>query len=36
MDIVKQYKKILNQLDEPFPENFVLKDIVDRYGKKPG
>ena len=35
MDFIKQYRKILNQLDEPFPDNFALKDIVDRYGKKP-
>ncbi|MGD0382696.1 MAG: hypothetical protein ABSA77_04175 [Thermoguttaceae bacterium] len=33
MDIVKQYQRILKQLDEPFPEKFPLQDIVDRYGK---
>jgi hypothetical protein len=36
MDIVKQYQRILQQLDEPVPENFILQDIVTRYGKKPG
>jgi hypothetical protein len=35
MDIVKQYQRILKQLDEPFPGKFVLQDIVDRYGKNP-
>jgi hypothetical protein len=35
MDLVKQYQRILKQLDEPFPENFILKDVVARYGKKP-
>jgi len=33
MDIVKQYQRILKQLDEPFPEKFPLQDIIDRYGK---
>ncbi len=33
MDLVKQYRKIYNQLDEPFPEKFILQDIVDKYGK---
>jgi hypothetical protein len=33
MDIVKQYQRILKQLDEPFPQKFPLQDIVDRYGK---
>ena len=36
MDLVKQYQRTLKQLDEPFPENFILKDVVARYGKKPG
>jgi len=36
MDLVKQYRKILDQLDEPFPEKFILQDIVNLYGKKPG
>ncbi len=36
MDLVKQYKRILKQLDEPFPQKFPLQDVVDRYGKKTG
>lgn len=36
MDFVKQYRKILKQLDEPFPKKFILQDIVDRYGKTSG
>jgi hypothetical protein len=36
MDFVKQYERILKQLDEPFPKNFPLQNVVDRYGKKPG
>jgi hypothetical protein len=36
MDIVKQYQRILKQLDEPFPEKFPLQDIIDRYGKNSG
>ena len=36
MDLVKQYERILKQLDEPFPQKFPLQDVVDRYGKKPG
>ena len=36
MDLVKQYERILKQLDEPFPANFPLQDVVNRYGKKPG
>ena len=35
MDLVKQYERILKQLDEPFPAKFPLQDVVDRYGKKP-
>ena len=36
MDLVKQYERILKQLDEPFPQNFPLQDVVNRFGKKPG
>jgi hypothetical protein len=36
MDIVNQYRKILNLLGESFPDNFVLQDIVARYSKKSG
>ncbi len=36
MDLIIQYQRILKQLDEPFPQKFILKDVIDRYGKKPG
>ena len=36
MDFVKQYERILKQLDEPFPEKFPLQNVIDRYGKRPG
>jgi len=29
MDIVRQYRRILNQLDKPFPEKFILQDVVE-------
>ncbi len=29
MDIIKRYRRILSQLDEPFPKNFILQDIID-------
>ncbi len=29
MDVIKRYHRILNQLDEPFPEPFILQDIID-------
>jgi hypothetical protein len=32
MDVVDRYKKLLEQLDEPFPKPFVLQDIVDAQG----
>ena len=28
--IVSQYRKVLEQLDEPFPKPFILQDVVDR------
>jgi len=32
MVVIKRYHKILEQLDEPFPQPFVLQDILDRHG----
>jgi hypothetical protein len=32
LDTIKKYRKVLNQLEEPFPENFILQDIIARYG----
>jgi hypothetical protein len=31
MDIIKRYRRILSQLDEPFPEKFILQDILDAH-----
>jgi hypothetical protein len=29
-EIVDRYRKLLEQLDEPFPSPFVLQDMLDR------
>ena len=29
MDMIRRYRRILNQLDEPFPEKFILQDVID-------
>ena len=29
-EIVKRYRKVLEQLDEPFPQSFILQDILDK------
>jgi len=29
-DLIVRYRKVLEQLDEPFPKPFVLQDVVDR------
>jgi hypothetical protein len=31
-DIVDRYRKLLEQLDEPFPKPFVLQDVLDLAG----
>jgi hypothetical protein len=36
MDIIREYDRILKQRGETFPQDFILQDIVDRYGKKAG
>ena len=28
-DLVGRYRKVLEQLDEPFPKEFILKDMLD-------
>jgi hypothetical protein len=33
-DVVKKYRKVLDQLDEPFPQPFILQDMID--GAPPG
>jgi hypothetical protein len=32
---VNRYRKLLEQLDEPFPEPFILQDVVDKAGTLP-
>jgi len=32
MQIIRRYRRLCNQLDEPFPEDFILQDVVDRAG----
>jgi hypothetical protein len=34
MDVIKRYRYILKQLDEPFPKKFILQDILDAAEKK--
>ena len=29
MEVIKRYRRILSQLDEPFPEKFILQDVID-------
>ena len=36
MDMIKRYRRILSQLDEPFPEPFILQDIIDQQQKQGG
>ncbi len=32
IDVISVYRKILDARDEPFPDNFVLQDVLERYG----
>ena len=36
LEVCDRYRRILGQLDDPFPENFILQDVIDaqreRYG----
>jgi hypothetical protein len=34
-EVVGRYRKLLEQLDEPFPTPFVLQDILDRSSPQP-
>jgi hypothetical protein len=36
MDMIKRYRRILSQLDEPFPQPFILQDILDAQQKQGG
>ncbi len=29
MDVIKRYRRILSQLDERFPQKFILQDVID-------
>jgi hypothetical protein len=31
MEVIQKYRKVLDAQEAPFPENFVLQDVVDRY-----
>jgi hypothetical protein len=31
LDVIKRYRKLLEELDEPFPRNFILRDIIERH-----
>lgn len=33
-EIVDDYRRVLEQLDEPFPRPFVLQDMLDRAGPR--
>ncbi len=32
IDAIKLYQRILDACDEPFPENFILQDVIERHG----
>jgi hypothetical protein len=34
MDVIKRYRRILGQLDEPFPDPFILQDVIDAHAEK--
>ena len=29
LNVIKRYRRVLSQLDEPFPEKFILQDVLD-------
>jgi hypothetical protein len=31
MDAIRRYRRILSQLDEPFPKNFILQDVLNAH-----
>ena len=33
--MIKRYRHILNQLDETFPEKFILRDVLDAHERDP-
>ncbi len=36
MDVIRRYRRILGQLDDPFPEKFILQDVIDAQTNYPG
>ncbi len=32
-DVIKRYRRLLSQLDEPFPEKFILQDVINANGR---
>ncbi len=34
MDVIKRYRELLKQRDEPFPKPFILQDILDQSERK--
>lgn len=34
MDVIKRYRRILGQLDEPFPQPFILQDVIDAHQQR--
>ena len=36
MSTIRRYRRILGQLDEPFPDPFILQDVIDEQMKNPG
>lgn len=34
IEVIKRYRRILSQIDEPFPEHFILQDILDAHQKQ--
>ena len=35
VDVIDEYRKLLDQLDIEFPEHFVLQDVIDAKNKSP-
>jgi len=34
MEVIRTYREILGKCDEPFPEEFVLQDVIDLHGSE--
>ena len=34
MRVIRRYREMLKQLDEPFPKPFILQDIIDKHGNR--